>query len=157
MKPQQLSSLIPRCTLNTRINNASILSRSLSTCSRRTLRSRAFHPLSGEMSFSRSYAQIVPSPSTKGISQTEYDLRRTLLAESLPDGSVCVIVGASMKYSSDSVLCVSHKVFVNINRSYPFLQDPNFFYLTGFVEKNALAVIRKSFPRERDQLTCRKG
>lgn len=28
------------------------------------------------------------------------------------------------------------------DHSYPFHQDPNFFYLTGFIEKNALAVIR---------------
>src|SRR5437773_7404557 len=27
--------------------------------------------------------------------------------------------------------------------SYPFHQDPNFSYLTGFIEQNALAVIRK--------------
>jgi hypothetical protein len=53
---------------------------------------------------SRGYAKVVPAPETKGISQTEYDLRRTLLMESVPDGSVCVLVGASMKYSSDSVL-----------------------------------------------------
>jgi hypothetical protein len=53
---------------------------------------------------SRGYAKLVPTPETKGISQTEYDLRRTLLVDSLPDGSVCVLVGASMKYSSDSVL-----------------------------------------------------
>jgi intermediate cleaving peptidase 55 len=34
-------------------------------------------------------------------------------------------------------------VNVATDSSYPFHQDPNFFYLTGFVERNALAVIRK--------------
>jgi hypothetical protein len=55
---------------------------------------------------SRGYAKIVPDPETKGISQTEYDLRRTLLMDSVPDGSVCILVGSSMKYSSDSVLYI---------------------------------------------------
>jgi hypothetical protein len=53
---------------------------------------------------SRGFARQVPDPDVKGISQTEYELRRTLLADSLPADSVCILIGASMKYSSDSVL-----------------------------------------------------
>jgi intermediate cleaving peptidase 55 len=94
----------------------------------------------------RGYARQVPVPQAKSISQTEYELRRTLLVDKLPEGSVCVLIGAGIKYASDSVLYASSPPTENlgnsvVNCSYPFHQDPNFFYLTGFVEKNALAVI----------------
>jgi len=96
-------------------------------------------PVTRNLQFTRGYAKIVPAPSTRGISQTEYELRRKLLMDSLPEGSVCVVVGASMKFSSDSVLYGHSQRLLNI--SYHFQQDPNFSYLTGFIERNALAVL----------------
>src|SRR5271167_254405 len=101
---QRLASHLPRCVRNTRHNPPRVVQRPMSSCFRRNLRSQQIYPIFREKQFSRGYARIVPSPETRGISQTEYDLRRTLLAESLPNGSICVLVGASMKYSSDSVL-----------------------------------------------------
>ena len=102
---QRLATLVPHYT-RTQLNHTTIVFRALSTFCRPNLRCHAVQPFSAPMTFSRGYARIVSSPTTKGISQTEYDLRRTLLAQSLPDGSICVLVGASMKYSSDSVLYV---------------------------------------------------
>jgi hypothetical protein len=57
----------------------------------------------------REYARQVPVPQTKSISQTEYELRRTLLVDRLPEGSVCVLIGAGIKYASDSVLYASYR------------------------------------------------
>lgn len=96
-------------------------------------------PIAGP-SWARGYSRQVPVPQTKSISQTEYELRRTLLVDNLPEGSVCVLIGAGIKYASDSVL-YSYEITKCSDSSYPFHQDPNFFYLTGFVEKNALGVI----------------
>lgn len=138
---RRLRSIIPAQCLRPAPNCTPLQPRWFSTsCGvRRPCRRNAI-PVQSKL-FSRGYAKEVPSPRTPGISQTEYDLRRTILVSSLPEGSVCVLVGASMKYSSDSVLYSTLEAG-GTDFSYPFHQDPNFFYLTGFVEKNALAVIR---------------
>src|SRR5271155_1872630 len=100
---QRLGTVVPRCIRSAQLHRTCIAQRSLSMGSRPTTRcSRTSHTFPTQ--FSRRYAKEVPTPNTKGISQTEYELRRAILSESLPDGAVCVLVGASMKYSSDSVL-----------------------------------------------------
>ncbi|KAF8243061.1 prolidase-like protein [Wilcoxina mikolae CBS 423.85] len=68
---------------------------------------------------------------TPGITSLEYALRRACLAASLPPGGVAVVPSASVKYRSGPVF-------------YKFHQDPDFFYLTGFLEPEAVAVIEKT-------------
>jgi intermediate cleaving peptidase 55 len=65
---------------------------------------------------------------TPGITATEYALRRAALASSLPEGAVAVIPSADIKYRSGPVF-------------YEFHQSPDFFYLTGFLEPEAVAII----------------
>lgn len=67
---------------------------------------------------------------TPGISALEYHHRRAALAQKLPRNSVAVLASADLKYRSGAVF-------------YDFHQDPNFFYLTGFNEPEAVAVIEK--------------
>lgn len=83
------------------------LSKSISTsCLNSGPERRLARPQSRPNWCARGYAKVVPPPTTRGISQTEYELRRTLLINSLPNDSVCVLIGATMKYSSDSVLYI---------------------------------------------------
>lgn len=70
---------------------------------------------------------------TPGITATEYALRRAQLASNLPDGAVAVIPSADIKYRSGPVF-------------YEFHQAPDFYYLTGFLEPEAVAVIEKAGP-----------
>jgi intermediate cleaving peptidase 55 len=74
-------------------------------------------------------------PVTPEISAQEYHDRRQALAALLPPNSVAVLPSATLKYRSGPVF-------------YPFHQDTNFFYLTGFLEPDAVAVIdnRPSHP-----------
>ena len=65
---------------------------------------------------------------TPGITALEYAQRRWKLADLLERNSVAVIAGADLKYRSGSVF-------------YEFHQNPDFFYLTGFNEPEAVAVI----------------
>lgn len=68
---------------------------------------------------------------TPGISAQEYSDRRARLATSLPDGGIAILPAADVKYRSGSVF-------------YEFHQESNFFYLTGFIEPDAIAVIQKA-------------
>ncbi|GAB7349342.1 hypothetical protein MBLNU459_g8476t2 [Dothideomycetes sp. NU459] len=68
---------------------------------------------------------------TPGISALEYHHRRANLAKSLPKNSIAVLSASDIKYRSGPVF-------------YEFHQDPNFLYLTGFNEPEALAVIEKA-------------
>lgn len=68
---------------------------------------------------------------TPGISAQEYSDRRARLAKSLPDGGIAILSAADVKYRSGSVF-------------YEFHQDSDFFYLTGFNEPEAVAVIEKA-------------
>ena len=54
--------------------------------------------------FCRGYARHVPVPQTTRIGQGEYDHRRKALVDSLPEGSACLLIGAGLKYASNSVL-----------------------------------------------------
>jgi len=65
---------------------------------------------------------------TPGITALEYAQRRWKLADLLERNSVAVIAGTDLKYRSGSVF-------------YEFHQNPDFFYLTGFNEPEAVAVI----------------
>ncbi|KAI4146641.1 MAG: hypothetical protein LQ340_005857, partial [Diploschistes diacapsis] len=74
---------------------------------------------------------LEPGELTPGISALEYANRRTRLARKLPPNSIALLAAAELKYKSGAVF-------------YPFHQESNFFYLTGFNEPEALAVIEKS-------------
>ncbi|KAI5303388.1 hypothetical protein KEM56_007608 [Ascosphaera pollenicola] len=65
---------------------------------------------------------------TQGITAQEYYDRREKLASKLPKDSIALIPSAETAYKSGSVF-------------YPFHQNCDFFYLTGFNEPNAVAVI----------------
>lgn len=80
-----------------------------------------------------------------GLPHSEFSTRRAKLFESLPQDS-CLIVPANPE------LYFSHDV------SHRFRQDSNFFYLTGFLEPDAVAVFSKGereefvlFVRPRDE------
>ncbi|KAL1625993.1 aminopeptidase [Neofusicoccum ribis] len=74
---------------------------------------------------------LQPGEVTPGISALEYAQRRAALARALPPNSVAILAGSDTKYRSGAVF-------------YEFHQDPDFFYLTGFNEPEALAVIEKN-------------
>ncbi|KAI9772374.1 MAG: hypothetical protein M1835_006278 [Candelina submexicana] len=68
---------------------------------------------------------------TPGISAVEYALRRSKLAARLPNNAIAIIAASDTKYRSGAVF-------------YEFHQHPDFFYLTGFNEPEALAIIQKT-------------
>ncbi|KAK9460540.1 peptidase M24, structural domain-containing protein [Lipomyces oligophaga] len=68
---------------------------------------------------------------TPGISALEYHERRAALAAKMPLGSIAILVGNEIKTRSGAVF-------------YEFHQNPDFYYLTGFNEPTALAIIEKS-------------
>ncbi|KAI5296253.1 hypothetical protein KEM52_004879 [Ascosphaera acerosa] len=65
---------------------------------------------------------------TPGITAQEYYDRREAVAAKLPKDAVAVLASADVKYKSGSVF-------------YPFHQDSDFYYLTGFNEPSAVAVV----------------
>lgn len=67
---------------------------------------------------------------TPGISALEYYTRRLRLVEKLPKGSLAILPGSSVKYASGSVF-------------YPFQQNTNLFYLTGWNEPDSVCIIEK--------------
>ncbi|KAI5838974.1 peptidase M24, structural domain-containing protein [Morchella snyderi] len=67
---------------------------------------------------------------TPGISALEYAMRRAKLAAELPDNSIAIIPSSHVKYRSGPVF-------------YDFHQNPDFYYLTGFLEPEAVCVIIK--------------
>ncbi|AAS51200.2 ACL028Wp [Eremothecium gossypii ATCC 10895] len=67
---------------------------------------------------------------TPGITATEYFGRRMKLAERMQPKSCAIIVGAELKYASGPVF-------------YPFQQDNNLFYLTGWLEPDTIMVLEK--------------
>ena len=68
---------------------------------------------------------------TPGITALEYAQRRSRLAAKLPDNAIAIVAASDIKFRSGGVF-------------YEFHQDPDFLYLTGFQEPEALAVIAKS-------------
>ncbi|KAF2001973.1 hypothetical protein P154DRAFT_553425 [Amniculicola lignicola CBS 123094] len=67
---------------------------------------------------------------TPGITAQEYYDRRAKLAKALPANSIAILAASDVKYRSGAVF-------------YKFHQDPDFLYLTGFNEPDAVAVIEK--------------
>lgn len=67
---------------------------------------------------------------TPGITALEYFQRRSNLAQKLPPNSIAVLAASDLKYASGAVF-------------YKFHQDPDFRYLTGFLEQDAVAIIEK--------------
>ncbi|MCJ1423566.1 hypothetical protein MMC29_001450 [Sticta canariensis] len=67
---------------------------------------------------------------TPGIAALEYAYRRSNLASKLPKNSIAIVAASEVKFRSGAVF-------------YEFHQDSNFFYLTGFNEPEAVAVIGK--------------
>lgn len=76
---------------------------------------------------------------TPGISAHEYADRRAALAHALDPGGVAVLPSANLRYKSGAVF-------------YPFRQETNLFWLTGWDEPEAVAVIEKTGPRLGDYL-----
>ncbi|KAK1590587.1 metallopeptidase family M24 [Colletotrichum navitas] len=68
---------------------------------------------------------------TPGVTAREYWERRARLAEKLPDNGVAVLVAADLKYRSGAVF-------------FPYRQESNFLYLTGWNESDSVAVIQKT-------------
>ncbi|PGH11153.1 hypothetical protein AJ80_07255 [Polytolypa hystricis UAMH7299] len=64
-----------------------------------------------------------------GITALEYAHRRSKLASKLPKHGVAVLASSELQYKSGNVF-------------YSYHQDPDFFYLTGFNEPGALAIIQ---------------
>ncbi|KAJ5594934.1 uncharacterized protein N7459_001142 [Penicillium hispanicum] len=71
---------------------------------------------------------LSPGELTPGITALEYAHRRSRLANKLPKGAVAVLAASEVKYRAPGIFN-------------EYRQDSNFFYLTGFNEPNALAVI----------------
>ncbi|KAH7564464.1 hypothetical protein BM1_01511 [Bipolaris maydis] len=67
---------------------------------------------------------------TPGISALEYYQRRVALAKDLAPNSVAILAANELKFASGAVF-------------YKFHQDPDFLYLTGFKEQDAVAIIEK--------------
>ncbi|KAG5917881.1 hypothetical protein E4U42_007085 [Claviceps africana] len=78
---------------------------------------------------------------TPGITAQEYADRRAALARSMSEGGVAVLHAASVQYKSGAVF-------------HPYRQESNFFWLTGWNEDDAVAVIEKTGP-EPDGYTFR--
>lgn len=74
---------------------------------------------------------LKPGEITPGITAQEYHDRRAALAQSLPRDAVAILESAETKWRSGAVF-------------FPFRQDSNFLYLTGFSEPESLAVIQKT-------------
>lgn len=70
---------------------------------------------------------------TPGITAQEYYDRRVALAAALPADSAAVLRASDVKYRSGAVF-------------FPFRQESDFFYLTGFNEPDAVAILRKTGP-----------
>ncbi|KLU93039.1 xaa-Pro dipeptidase, partial [Magnaporthiopsis poae ATCC 64411] len=70
---------------------------------------------------------------TRGITAQEYYERRLKLARLMPENSVAILTAAELKYRSGAVF-------------YPYRQESNFLYLTGFAEQDAVAVIYRPGP-----------
>ncbi|EGW31655.1 uncharacterized protein SPAPADRAFT_141091 [Spathaspora passalidarum NRRL Y-27907] len=83
----------------------------------------------------------LPTPGflTPGISAQEYYERRLQLSRQMPAKSVAIIVGNTVQFASGSVF-------------YDFQQDNDLFYLTGWNEPDAIAVIEKRGENDEDDV-----
>ncbi|SCU95739.1 LAME_0F13278g1_1 [Lachancea meyersii CBS 8951] len=73
---------------------------------------------------------LKPGELTPGITALEYFERRTKLAARLPARSCAIIAGAQVKYASGPVF-------------YPFQQNNDLFYLTGWNEPDSVMILEK--------------
>lgn len=71
---------------------------------------------------------VQPGQLTPGLTALEYYARRLKLAQKMQKGSVAIIPGHQIKYASGAVF-------------YPFQQNNDLFYLTGWDEPNSVAII----------------
>lgn len=71
---------------------------------------------------------VQPGELTPGITAQEYYERRQRLAQKLPKGAVAIVAAADLVQRTGSCF-------------YEFYQDPDFLYLTGYNEPEALAII----------------
>ncbi|KAK9468917.1 peptidase M24, structural domain-containing protein [Lipomyces arxii] len=67
---------------------------------------------------------------TPGIQAVEYHLRRRALADKMQDGAVAIFVGAEKTFRSGVVF-------------HEFHQNPNVYYLSGFMEPNCVIAIER--------------
>lgn len=74
---------------------------------------------------------------TPGITAQEYADRRTALAKAMTQGSIAILHAAPVQYKSGAVF-------------HPYRQESNFFYLTGWDEDDAVAVLEKTGTSELD-------
>jgi intermediate cleaving peptidase 55 len=74
---------------------------------------------------------------TPGITAEEYHARRVALSTQMVPNSAVILPAAVVKYKSGPAF-------------YPFRQESNFLYLTGFSEPDSLAVLRKTGPEPED-------
>lgn len=65
---------------------------------------------------------------TPGLPASEFEHRRANLMKSLPEGSVVITAGYGTRYMSNNVF-------------YPFHQQTDFWYLTGFNEPDAAMIL----------------
>lgn len=99
-----------------------------------TIASRRYSTVhAAELSFGQPLSEthphlLKPGELTPGITAQEYADRRTRLAQKLPKGAVAVVAAADIVQRTGSCF-------------YEFHQDPDFLYLTGFNEPEALAII----------------
>ena len=70
----------------------------------------------------------IADPVTEVIAPAEFQSRRTRLMAALTDNDVAVVSGASIRYR-------------NRDAEYPFRQDSDFYYLTGFEEPDSVLVL----------------
>jgi len=84
---------------------------------------------------------IGPGELTVGIKQTEYVERRRAFFASMPDNAVLVLPGAVRPTKTHDIL-------------WPFRQESNFWFLTGFEEPNAIAIFEKIGGRNRFVMFC---
>ncbi|CCK72793.1 aminopeptidase KNAG_0L01730 [Huiozyma naganishii CBS 8797] len=72
---------------------------------------------------------------TLGITAIEYHTRRAQLISQVPKGSCIIIPSGTVKFASGAVF-------------YPFQQDNDFYYLSGWNEPNSLIVLEKTSDSE---------
>lgn len=86
----------------------------------------------------RSHIITKPGDLTPGIAAIEYYQRRLRLIKQLPKSSITILVGNVTQYASGSVF-------------YDFQQDNNFYYMTGWLEPNSIAILEKIDDKNTDQ------
>lgn len=68
---------------------------------------------------------------TPGFDMSEFETRRSILMKSLPEDSVVVLLGSSIRYMTNNIF-------------YPFHQNTDFWYLCAFNEPDAALVLEKN-------------